>query len=106
MNYENLSTEDKGVSQYTPEEWDNTHKQNGGIATTPQQQHIGLNNPNYDSMTFPGSGQRTFRGLDNHMPVMITDETGKQQTLTGPNHLSKFTGEVHEKRRQIGGSIR
>lgn len=68
----------------------------GGIASTPEQQYDGLNDPSFDHMMFPLKGTNTFRGLDNEQPVLIHDETGKQMILKGKNHTSDFKGRVYE----------
>jgi hypothetical protein len=60
-------------------------------------QRIGLNNPNYNTAVFNMKGINTFRGLDNHQPVMVTDGS-KYKVLYGPQDTAKFNGKVYEKR--------
>lgn len=75
----------------------------GGIAKTKQQQQVGLNNDIYNSMSFPGTGNRLFRGLDSGAPVYIKDQSGKQKVLRGPQDTDQFYGHVQEQRMQTGG---
>ena len=70
----------------------------GYTARTPQEQHEGLNNPNYQTMQFPMQGSNTFRGLDNGQPVRITDSKGKTKILRGNQHTDTFQGDVFEQR--------
>jgi hypothetical protein len=60
-------------------------------------QRIGLNNPNYNTAVFNTKGSNTFRGLDNHQPVAVTDGS-KYKVLYGPQDTAKFSGKVYEKR--------
>lgn len=82
-------------------------RQTGGTlyADTYEQQRIGLNNPNYNTAVFNTKGTNTFRGLDNHQPVAITDGS-KYKVLYGPQDTAKFTGKVYEKKMQFGGELR
>ena len=72
-------------------------RQMGGIASTPQDQYTGLNNPMYNMMHFPMQGTNTFRGLDNGSPVLLKNK-GKYTILQGPNQTAKMTGPVTEYR--------
>lgn len=74
-------------------------------ADTYEQQRIGLNDPNYNTAVFNTKGTNTFRGLDNHQPVAITDGR-KYQVLYGPKDTAKFTGKVYERKMQFGGELR
>lgn len=78
-----------------------------GLAVTPEQQFVGLNNPMYTEMEFPMQGNNIFRGLDNGQPVLLKDATGKQKILTGPQDTTIMKGTVKEKRikAQKGTSI-
>ena len=58
-------------------------------------QRLGLNNPSYDQAYFPMKGVNTFRGLDNHQPVAVTDGT-KYKVLHGPKDTAQFNGNVYE----------
>lgn len=73
-------------------------KQTGGIATTSEAQHIGLNNPDFDSLIIPLKGTNTIRGLDDGTPVEVIDEEGTRKVLRGPKHTFKAKGSVKEKR--------
>jgi len=73
-------------------------------AETYEQQRIGLNNPNYNTAVFNTKGTNTFRGLDNHQPVAITDGK-KYQVLYGPKDTAKFSGKVYEQKMQMGGEV-
>ena len=73
-------------------------KQYGGVANTPQEQYTGLNNPNYNEMTFPNTGMNTFRGLDNGQPVLLHDQLGRKFILRGKHDTAQVYGNVHEKR--------
>jgi len=72
--------------------------QKGGMAMTPQQQHMGLNDPRYHSMMFPMQGMNMFRGLDNGQPVLIQDQMGQKKILKGKYDTANFYGNVHETR--------
>lgn len=74
------------------------HKQNGGVAVTPQEQYDGLNNPAHDQMFFPNTGMNTFRGLDNGQPVLLHDQLGRKFILRGKHDTAQVYGNVHEKR--------
>jgi hypothetical protein len=70
----------------------------GGMATTPQAQHEGLNNENFESMYFPMRGENEFRGLDDGTPVYLEDERGKKKVLKGKHHKTIMRGNVYEKK--------
>lgn len=73
-------------------------KQTGGVASTPQQQYVGLNDPSLDHLFMPLQGINTIRGLDDGSPVEVTDESGNKKILYGPKHTFKAKGKVFEKR--------
>lgn len=73
-------------------------KQTGGVALTPEQQYVGLNNPYYDALLLPLTGWNTIRGLDSGEPVAVEDEFGNNDVLYGPNDTVKLKGTVREKR--------
>lgn len=79
--------------------------QNTLYADTYEQQRIGLNNPNYNTAVFNTKGTNTFRGLDNHQPVAVTDGS-KYKVLYGPQDTAKFTGKVYEQKMQFGGELK
>jgi hypothetical protein len=70
----------------------------GGVATTTQAQHEGLNNQNFESMYFPMHGENEFRGLDDGSPVELTDEYNNRKILRGKKHKAKMRGSVYERR--------
>jgi len=70
----------------------------GKVAITPEEQYRGLNDQMYSAMSFPGTGSREFRGLDNGYPVKVTDSMGKSKILKGNNDRDVFTGTVHEQK--------
>lgn len=78
----------------------NNQRQTGGygVAITPEEQHIGLNNPDYDHLFIPLQGTTTIRGLDDGSPVEVIDEEGTRKVLRGPKHTFKAKGSVKEKR--------
>lgn len=69
-----------------------------GVAVSGAAQSRGLNNPSFDSMTFPLRGENTFRGLDSGEPILLEDETGKKKKLKGRHHKVKMKGTVKETR--------
>lgn len=73
-------------------------KQTGGVATTPEEQYVGLNNLAFDNLFMPLQGINTIRGLDDGNPVEVTDEEGNRKILYGPKHTFKAKGKVYEKR--------
>lgn len=77
------------------------HFQTGGkykVARTKAEQHTGLNDSNYNEMSFPMKGMNMFRGLDNHQPVYMQDQRGKKAVLTHPSQMAMMMGNVTEKR--------
>ena len=85
--------------------------QNGGYiptAMTPEEQSVGLNNPQYSEMLFNTEGYNTFRGLDSYEPVYIKDENNKERVLIGPNQTDKFYGKIYEQNLKYkkGGTIK
>lgn len=73
-------------------------RQTGGIALTPEEQQIGLNNQMLDSLVMPLNGYNTIRGLDSGEPVKVWDDFGNTDVLYGPDHTIKMKGTVYEKR--------
>ena len=70
----------------------------GGVAQTPEEQYIGLNNNDYDEMYFPMQGLNLFRGLDNGQPVSLTDQMGNHKILHNNKQTAYMVGTVHEQR--------
>lgn len=70
----------------------------GGVAITPRQQYVGLNDNSMDELIMPLDGRNTIRGLDSGHPVVVLDEMGNQDVLYGPEDTQEFYGNVYEKR--------
>lgn len=77
----------------------------GPVAITPMQKYVGLNDESIDELFLPLEGINTIRGLDSGQPVHVTDETGMEVTLYGPEDTVSTSGNVNEKRLkyQTGG---
>lgn len=73
-------------------------KQTGGIAVTPEEQFIGLNNPYFDELLMPLQGTNTIRGLDSGQPVYVEDDFGNRKILYGPEDTTVLKGTVREKK--------
>lgn len=73
-------------------------RQAGGIATTLEEQYIGLNDPSFDSLIMPMYGSNVIRGLDSGEPVFVTDDTGKRRVLRDSSDTDIFNGNVYERR--------
>lgn len=75
-------------------------KQAGGtpVASTAEQQFVGLNNEALETLFLPLQGTNPIRGLDNGQPVFVEDDMGNSQVLYGPDDVAYMTGGVYEKR--------